>query len=56
MPSLKCHQCGKVKQCNMYQVRTEPECGPFANTWLSGAIEYLCRPCARELGYREPKS
>lgn len=53
MASMKCHECHKVKRCQMYQVRTEPEgeSHPLANTWLSGAIEYLCKPCARSLGY-----
>lgn len=41
MPSMKCYQCGKVKRCRMYIVR-----GPRA--------EYLCGPCARELGYMRP--
>lgn len=48
MPSLKCHQCGKVKRCQMFLEARQAEGGPreFA--------VYLCRPCARELGYAVP--
>jgi hypothetical protein len=47
MPSLKCYQCGKVKRCQMY-VRC-PEGQPFSQT--TAELSYLCRPCARALGY-----
>jgi hypothetical protein len=52
--SMKCGECRKVKRCHLYKVRTTPEGetpGPHAGTWLGGDLEYLCRPCARELGY-----
>ena len=40
MPSLKCHQCGKVKRCQMVIVEAPEK-----------HSEYLCKPCLRELGY-----
>jgi hypothetical protein len=41
MPSLKCHQCGKVKRCRMVQ-----------DTSVTPAlIVYLCAGCAKELGH-----
>ena len=46
MPSLKCYQCLKVKRCTMHLER-DRETG--ATTGI-----YLCRPCARELGYAVP--
>ena len=39
MPSLKCHQCLKVKRCRLHV---------DAHT---GRPIYLCRVCERELGY-----
>ena len=45
MPSLKCYQCGKVKRCQMF------ESGPNPDAGVVKMIVYLCRPCARELGY-----
>lgn len=51
---MKCYQCGKVKRCQMYQVRAEPDTPGAVKGWLARAVEYLCRPCARELGYTEP--
>jgi len=39
MPSLKCYQCGKVKRCSLHKDAVTTQ------------IVYLCRPCARELGY-----
>jgi hypothetical protein len=42
MPSLKCHQCGKVKLCRLH--RDEH----------TKAIIYLCPACERELGYATP--
>ena len=49
MPSMKCHHCGEVKQCSMFVV-TKRWPGEPSTT-------YLCKPCARELGYalKEPK-
>lgn len=48
MPSLKCHHCLKVKRCTMH-LTLDRETGATTGT-------YLCRPCARELGYvKEPK-
>ena len=38
--SKLCDQCNKVKRCSMY----------LSN---GGDAVYLCRPCARELGYLE---
>jgi len=43
MLSMKCHQCGKVKRCQMYVRYVEGE--------TRADVSYLCRPCARELGY-----
>ena len=43
MPSMKCHQCGKVKRCQM--VKEVHFDGSYS------AIAYLCKPCARALGY-----
>jgi len=40
MPSMKCHQCGKVKRCRMHTDRVEEQT----------IIVYLCAPCARSLG------
>jgi hypothetical protein len=41
---MKCGQCGEVKRCAMHRdVHT-------------GELIYLCRPCARELGYRVPNN
>ena len=42
MPSMKCHQCGKVKRCKLHL----DSVGPPPVT----IIVYLCAPCARELG------
>ena len=47
MPSLKCYQCGKVKRCQMVVTRNPDDTRP--------QTEYLCRPCARELGYAPTK-
>ena len=41
MPSLKCHQCGKIRRCKMVQ-----------DTSVTPAlVVYLCPACYRELGY-----
>lgn len=37
MPSLLCYHCTKPKRCTMVLER--------------GAVAYLCKRCARELGY-----
>jgi hypothetical protein len=47
MPSMKCYECTKVKQCRMF-VRC-PEGEPFSQT--TAELSYLCRLCARALGY-----
>jgi len=39
MPSMPCAHCTKIKRCRMYH---DPE---------RQTVEYLCRPCARALGY-----
>jgi hypothetical protein len=44
MPSLKCYQCGKVKRCSMHQEADR-------ENDLTVSLVYLCRPCARALGY-----
>lgn len=40
MPRLVCYHCGRVKRCRMILGRL--------------GVEYLCRPCLRELGYPAP--
>ena len=40
MPSLKCHQCGKVKRCRMVQ----------DTSVTPPLIVYLCVGCSKELG------
>ena len=54
--SMKCNECRKVKRCHLYKVRTAPEGEPEKpiKGWLAGDYEYLCRPCARVLGYLVP--
>jgi hypothetical protein len=42
MPSLKCHQCGKVKRCRLH-VEPSPLGEPHK------IITYLCGACEREL-------
>jgi len=54
MPSMKCHQCGKVKRCQMV-VTDDHECETCDDmrsrcTGDVPRIEYLCKPCRRELG------
>lgn len=44
--SRPCDHCGKAKRCEIYY-----ESGP-KQAGLS-MVNYLCRPCARELGYIE---
>lgn len=39
--SMPCHQCGKVKRCSLYSRLTDS----------TEERAYLCRPCARALGY-----
>jgi hypothetical protein len=41
MISRECDECGRVRRCRLV---IEP----------SGRVSYLCRRCARELGYTEP--
>ena len=38
--SLKCEQCYRIKPCTL-----------FLDQDREGAVIYLCRPCARELGF-----
>lgn len=40
MPSLKCHHCFKVKRCALVLD-------------ASGRLGYVCRACARALGYAD---
>ena len=40
--SRKCEQCWTVKRCSAYPVDREDS---------QAALVYLCRPCARDLGY-----
>jgi len=43
MSSQKCSHCLKVKRCQMF---------PVTKRWPGEpSVTYLCRPCARELGY-----
>jgi hypothetical protein len=44
--SRPCDQCDKVKRVSMYG---RAETG--ANQGILQSTAYLCRPCARELGY-----
>lgn len=46
--SRPCDHCGKVKRCHMYTGERITESEAQLITMV-----YLCRPCARELGYRE---
>jgi hypothetical protein len=56
MPSMKCYQCGKVKRCRMVVVEVQ-EVQPLRDAvstktfTIAKHAEYLCAPCARELGY-----
>ncbi len=43
MASRKCEQCRKVKRCLMV----------LDKHVTPALIVYICRPCARELGYTE---
>ena len=43
--SKECEYCGKVKRCRMFQVDNA------AGACTVTVTIYLCRPCARELGY-----
>ena len=40
MVSMSCHECGKVKRCQMYRDERE-----------NNRVVYFCRRCACELGY-----
>ena len=42
VPSMKCHQCGKVKRCRLH-VEPSPLGEPHK------IITYICLPCEREL-------
>jgi protein-arginine kinase activator protein McsA len=46
MPSMKCYHCGKVKRCRMIVTRIVDVTEEHKTV-----VEYLCGPCARELGY-----
>ena len=40
MVSMSCHECGKVKRCQMYRDGRE-----------ENKVVYLCKRCARDLDY-----
>jgi hypothetical protein len=52
MPSMKCYNCLKVKQCRM-TLTVVPD--SVSETYPAGktTTEYLCSRCARDLGYDE---
>ena len=50
MPSMRCHQCGKVKRCRMFQ-DSRNEFDQAGKLQIITHLNYLCGPCARELGY-----
>jgi hypothetical protein len=47
MPSQKCNQCDTVKRCSMYVDDSSTAVKPF--------LVYLCRACAKNLGFQPAK-
>ena len=48
MPRQKCNQCGTVKRCSMYVDNSSTAVTPFS--------VYLCRACAKDLGFHPGKA
>jgi hypothetical protein len=47
MPSQKCNQCDTVKRCAIYVDNSSTAVKPFR--------VYLCRACAKDLGFQSAK-